>query len=71
MVAFTVPVAAGVGRAGLFRVGDHERVLLGQLVHAGSGGEIGRVLAAAVQHLDDLPGRRAPFRGWITPARQR
>src|SRR5664279_6509593 len=49
-----VPVAAGVGRAGLFRVGDQERVLLGQLVHAGSGGEIGRVLAAAVQHLDDL-----------------
>ena len=41
-----VPVAAVVGRGGLLGVGDQEGVLLGELVHAGAGGEVGGVLLA-------------------------
>ena len=39
-------------RARLFRVGDEEGVLLGEVVHPGAGGEVGGVLLAAVQHDD-------------------
>ena len=37
---------------GLARIGDDEAVLLGQRIHAGTGGEILRALRAAVKHDD-------------------
>src|SRR2546423_14868628 len=36
-----VPVAAAVGRAGLFWVGDEGGVLFGEVVHSGAGGGVG------------------------------
>jgi hypothetical protein len=48
-----VPKAAPVGGAGLLGTGHHERVPLGQFVHPCTGGEVGRVLLAAVEHDDE------------------
>lgn len=47
-----VPVAIAVGCPGSFGVGDEEVVPLGQVVHAGAGGEVSGALGAAVQHDD-------------------
>ncbi len=54
LVAGTKPVPArhGVVAAGLSGVGDQQPVFLGDGVHPGPGGEILRVLRAAVQHHD-------------------
>ena len=57
-----VPVAAAVGRGGLLRVRDEERVLLGEVIHPGACGEVGGVLLAAVQH-DDQRYRRTGVAG--------
>src|SRR5205823_2833136 len=41
---------ASVRRAGLFGIGDKKRLILGEVVHGGSGGEGDGVLRAAMQH---------------------
>ena len=58
-----VPVPARVRRAVLFGVGDQEGLTLGEVVHAGSGGEGGCILGAAVQHHDQGQGG-AGVAGW-------
>ena len=51
LVAGAEPVPAGEGLARrLLRVGDQAAARLGQHIHAGAGGEVVRVLLAAVQH---------------------
>ena len=62
-----VPVPARVRRAGLFGVGDEERLTLGEVVHAGSGGEGRGVLSAAVQHHDQRQGAAGVAGGDIEP----
>ena len=58
-----VPVPARVRRAGLFGVGDKERLTLGEAVHAGSVGEGRCCLGAAVQH-HQQGHRPAGITGW-------
>ena len=53
LAAEPVPAFLRVGRRRLRRVGDEERLLLRDLVHARAGGEIVRRLRAAVQHHDE------------------
>src|ERR1039457_974016 len=62
-----VPVSARVRRPRLFRVGDEELFSLGKGVHAGSGGEGGGVLSAAVQHDDQRHGGAGVVGGGIEP----
>ena len=45
-----VPAPGGVGRLGLRRIGDEERLLLGEIVHPRAGREVVGRLGAAVQH---------------------
>ena len=54
LVAFIEPVPAlvGVGGRGLLRIRDQERLLVGEVVHAGAGGEVVRRLRAAMKHDD-------------------
>ena len=47
-----VPAGHGIVAAGLRRIDDEQPVLFGQGVHPGPGGEVLRVLRAAVQHHD-------------------
>ena len=71
-----VPALVGVGARRLRRVENVQALLLGQRVHARAGGEVVRVLAAAVQHdhqrqgatvearrLEQLEAARAGFGG--------
>ncbi len=47
-----IPQAIPIRLPGLFGVGDQEGVLLGEVVHPGTGRKIGRLLLTAVQHDD-------------------
>ena len=62
-----VPVLARIRRGGLLRVGDEEGLTLSEVVHAGSSGERGGVLTAAVQHDDQRQGAAGAAAGHIQP----
>ena len=55
-----VPASRRVGRCGLRRIGDEERVLLGAVVHPCAGREIIGRLGAAVQHHHERQGPARP-----------
>ena len=62
-----VPVPARVRRGGLLGVGDEQCLTLGQVVHAGGGGEGRGVLGAAVQHHDQGHGAAGVAGGDVEP----
>src|SRR5947207_462807 len=48
-----VPAPRRIGRHALLRIGNDEAYLVGELVHARAGGEIVRILLAAMKHDDE------------------
>ena len=62
-----VPVPARVRRGGLLGVGDEQPLTLGEIVHAGGGGEGRGVLGAAMQHHDQGQGAAVMAGGNVEP----